>query len=140
MGIFSEKSQRRSKMPLNFLMRSTERLENSSAGASQIVSTADWTRSLLHNLREMLLATGPTNFALLREWPGAKTGHYLIIEPSETEGAQQIVATTVVQRFACNIMVSQLPDDAVPELYESIYEMYEHYLKSPVALPLQSLP
>ncbi len=62
--------------------------------------------------------------------PGARAAHYLIFEPPQTTGVAHLNLTNVVQRFACGVLVSQLPDEALPELWETISEMYDHYTTS----------
>ena len=122
-------------MGSNYLMSLTEKQESSSTGALPTVSTSDWTHSLLHYLNETLSATGNTaTFALWGNWPGARTAHYLVMEPPRTQGASPLNLTHVFQRFVCQVLVSQLPNEALPELCESISEIYEYYIK-PSATP-----
>jgi len=119
-------------MDSNYLMPLTEKQGSSSAGALPTVSTSDWTHSLLRHLNETLPATGNTAyFAICGNWPGARTAHYLVLESPSTQGASPLNLMYVFQRFVCQVLVSQLPNEVLPELCESISEIYEYYVKPP---------
>jgi hypothetical protein len=85
----------------------------------------------LQGLNETLPSTGRTaSIALLEQWPGVRAAHYLLFEPSQTTGVAGLKLTNVVQRFVCGVLVAHLPDEALPELWETLSEMYAHYVTS----------
>lgn len=73
-----------------------------------------------------------TNFALswIRELPRARFSHRVGFDPTEMTASPLDLCATVA-RFVCHVLVDELPDRALPELFESLQGMQEFYLEGP---------
>jgi hypothetical protein len=126
-------------MSSNYSISLTGKPEDYFAGASQTLSEPNWVRNLSLRLGEHFRPNETTAVAFIQQWPGAKTGHYLVIDTgAPTEGATQITLSNALERFVCGVLISQLPDRALPELRETLSDLYSHYAGPVPQLPATS--
>ena len=97
----------------------------------------DWVHNPFPQFSYPVRADETATFTLFQKWPGALAAHYLIFQGAQTQGAAQVTLSNVLKRFACSALVSRLPDAALPELYETLYDLYSHY--SALATPTRPL-
>jgi hypothetical protein len=58
---------------------------------------------------------------------GALFTHSLRLDSQETRGSLGFDQAKLLERFVCQILVSALPDQALPETKENLIELYGHY-------------
>jgi hypothetical protein len=74
----------------------------------------------------------PTDFSWCTAAIGVGTfSHFITFQPERTTLSPES-ARNVIARILCYAILSRLPDDALPELSESLADMYFFYKKSPI--------
>lgn len=74
-----------------------------------------------------------------RNVPGGQLAHQLRFNPMQTSADPRGVLTAALARFVCHVLVDEVPERGLGELYESLNDMYQFYLEQP-AQPQAALP
>lgn len=72
------------------------------------------------------------------DFPGAHVTHLVSYDLLETDEAQIVPVDQLLQRIVCHLLVSRIPGEGLPELCQSVGEIYEYYKSRsliPPALP-----
>lgn len=127
-------------MSSNALTPSTSRLDFSSGGASPIASTKQWDHTLCLSFESGEARTGrPSRQVFLPLYQGTGGGPFLVfgvhlIGASDAFG----VPEPVLDRLRCHLLLTQLPDQGVPEALECLADMVGFYENPPP--PYRLLP
>lgn len=88
----------------------------------------------LSDLYTALNSTGPETLALTCVTEGARTAHLIrFAEPQATQAGARGVVGEQVERFVCQVLVSALPAEAMPELKDTLLDFYDYYQGVPSA-------
>lgn len=62
-----------------------------------------------------------------RDVPGGQFAHQLRFDPMQTGADPRGVAMAALARFVCHVMVDEVPERGLVELYESLKDLYQFY-------------
>ena len=120
-------------MPSNALTLSTGRPASSSGGASRILFTTRWGPNLFQIL-ETTDAQPRLMLLMHHDVDGGHIEHTVDFHLQGTSGFMEI-PDNLKGRLACHILLTQLPDEGIPEAAESLGQMC-HFYRMPVpAIP-----
>jgi hypothetical protein len=84
-----------------------------------------------------IISSGPLDIAWCEDFPGAHLEHWLRMEGGPTEGTPQIYVYQALAKAICHLLVSALPDAALPEVGESLARLYSFYSAPPAVFRLE---
>lgn len=105
-------------------------------GALQTAFTKRWD---LGQLNEMVQTSGGHPSLLLElsgDFPGAHVTHLVSYNLLETDETQVLPIDQLLQRIVCHLLVSRIPGQGLPELCESVGEIYEYYKSRSLVHPV----
>jgi hypothetical protein len=93
--------------------------------------------SLAHNLFDEagneITSSVPNAFAWRETLPGAQLGHYFRLSDNVTERTPRLYIYQAIGKALCHVLISALPQDAVPEASENLMRLYQFYNSAAVA-------
>lgn len=125
-------------MQSKYSMVSTKKLGGYSAGALSPNFTTLWDPKQAVDVFQGL--GGQTSFllGLSETFPGANITHFVSLDVTAT--AESPALERARQRLISYLLVSRLPDEALPELCETLGDMYEFYSAHPHTPPALPSP
>ena len=122
-------------MPYELSTTSTENPAAYSGGVFKMPSIELWN---LPNwaIEEPERPTGEyLSFEWCRRYPSAYLAHHIQLIPPQTATVPS-EWWSLAARFVCHVLVDEIPDRGLPELYESLGNIHEFYLAEPERTPL----
>jgi len=125
-------------MPSIYSITSTSGQGTSSGGASQLLCIPDWDLPPFDDIWGTLQAGRTATIAWCDHPSGALIAHLVRLEQQKTEGAYEFYRSSIRNRVLCHFLVSNLPNEALPELYETLGDLYSFYAIQPSKRALPS--
>lgn len=101
---------------------------------------SEWDPLLSDDAWESLTRSGTATIAWHESRAGGLFAHLVKLEQGTTDAIQWQYLSHLRGRVACHILISKMPDQALPELCETLEDLYRFYVGPPAASLLLHSP